>query len=283
MMTSKIGHTALVWTFDDVENFKHAIRTCGQLGFRGTEIAGNLYDQMASDKVALRAALDASDVTLAAMFQFGEWTEPEAAREMVETATRWSGAIADIGGSILVVVPGHRERERYTTEDFHVMAGTMNKCGEVALAAGITAAVHPHWGTTVETEAEIDLLLSFLDERLVGFAPDSGQIAKGGGDPVAVIKRHIGRVRHVHLKDLSSDWPRLRDEGVPLNSPKGYAELGEGTVDLDGFLRVLDDANFSGWLLAELDESRYTPDRSAEINRDFLWKRFGPLMSAGAR
>lgn len=282
MMTSKIGHTALVWTFDDVENFKHAIRTCGELGFRGTEIAGNLYDQMASDKAALRASLEASDVTLAAMFQFGEWTAPEAATEMRETAKRWSDAIADIGGSILVVVPGHREREHYTTEDFHVMADTMNKCGEVALAAGITAAVHPHWGTTVETEAEIDLLLSLLDERLVGFAPDSGQIAKGGGDPVAVIKRHIARVRHVHLKDLSSDWPRLRAEGVPLNSPKGYAELGEGTVDLDGFLGVLDDANFSGWLLAELDESRYAPDRSAEINRDFLWKRFGPLMSPGA-
>ena len=159
----------------------------------------------------------------------------------------------------------------------------MNKCGEVALAAGITAAVHPHWGTTVETEAEIDLLLSLLDERLVGFAPDSGQIAKGGGDPVAVIKRHIARVRHVHLKDLSSDWPRLRAEGVPLNSPKGYAELGEGTVDLDGFLRVLDDANFAGWLLAELDESRYTPDRSAEINRDFLWGRFGPPKASGPR
>ena len=107
-MTSKIGHTALVWTFDDVENFKHAIHTCGTLGFRGTEIAGNLYDQMASDKPALRAALDASGVTLAAMFQFGDWTEPEAAKEMVETAARWSGAIADIGGSILVVVPGHR-------------------------------------------------------------------------------------------------------------------------------------------------------------------------------
>ena len=283
MMTSKIGHTALVWTFDDVENFRHAVRKCGELGFRGTEIAGNLYDQMSADRAGLRASLDASGVTLAAMFQFGEWTAPEAGAEMCETAKRWSDAIADIGGSILVVVPGQRERQHYATEDFRVMADTMNKCGEVALAAGITAAVHPHWGTTVETEAEIDLLLSLLDERLVGFAPDSGQIAKGGGDPVAVIKRHIARVRHVHLKDLSSDWPRLRAEGVPLNSPKGYAELGEGTVDLDGFLRVLDDANFAGWLLAELDESRYTPDRSAEINRDFLWRRFGPAKASEAR
>jgi inosose dehydratase len=281
MMTSKIGHTALVWTFDDIDNFRHAVQKCGELGFRGTEIAGNLYDQMAPNKADVRALLDASDVTLAAMFQFGDWTEPGVAPEMVDTAKRWADAIAEIGGSILVVVPGHRERDHYGTEDFKVMADTMNKCGAAALAAGITAAVHPHWGTTVETEAEIDLLLSLLDGGLVGFAPDSGQIAKGGGDPVAVIKRHITRVRHVHLKDLSKDWPRLRDEGVPLNSPKGYAELGEGTVDLDGFLQVLDDANFTGWLLAELDESRYTPDRSAEINRDFLWKRFGPSKVPG--
>jgi inosose dehydratase len=122
----------------------------------------------------------------------------------------------------------------------------------------------------VETEAEIDSLLALLDPTVVGFAPDCGQIAKGGGDPVAVARRHVDRIWHMHLKDLAPSWPELQAKGVPLDSPEGYAELGEGTCDVKGFVGVLEDTDFNGWLLAELDLSRYTPDKSATINRDYM-------------
>jgi hypothetical protein len=40
-----------------------------------------------------------------------------------------------------------------------------------------------------ESPLEIDVLLDRLDPVDVGFAPDTGQIAKGGDDPSAAVTR----------------------------------------------------------------------------------------------
>ncbi len=266
----RIGLTGLVWRYDTRQDVEHAVQQIGELGFQGTEFWSQIHDDFGDDSASFRALLDRYGVTLAALFQVGPWTDRAAADELVETGRRLSAAIADFGGSILNLVPETRVQPEYGADLFKVMADTMNRCGEAARAAGIRAAMHPHWGTTVETPDEIDLLLSLLDPALVGFAPDSGQIAKGGGDPSAMARAYADRIWHVHLKDLSKDWPRMRAEGVPLDSPKGYAELGEGSCELKGFVDVLREIGYQGWLLAELDESNYTPDQSARINRDYM-------------
>ncbi|MGH2345142.1 MAG: sugar phosphate isomerase/epimerase family protein [Chloroflexota bacterium] len=271
----RIGHTGLVWRYDTRQDVEHAVRKIGELGFHGTEFWSQIHDDFADEPAAFRDLLDRYGVTLAALFQVGSWTDRAAAGDLVETGRRLAGAIADFGGSILNLIPETRGQTRYGTDLFKVMAETMNRCGEIAREAGIRAAMHPHWGTTVETPGEIDLLLSLLDPSLVGFAPDSGQIAKGGGDPSAVARAYADRIWHVHLKDLSKEWPRMEAAGIPLDSPKGYAELGEGTCDLKGFVDVLRETGYQGWLLAELDESNYTPDQSARINRDYIIDTLG--------
>lgn len=270
-----IGHTALVWGLNDRTQFEQAVRKTGELGFRGTETWGKIYDQYDGNLGALRDLLQANQVTLASLFHVGRWTDPAARAELVETAHRWASGVGELGGAILMLVPGFREQPSYTAAQYQVMADAMNECGEAARAAGIRAAMHPHWGTTVETTAEIEQLLALLDPELVGFAPDSGQIAKGGGDPVALARKYAQRIWHVHLKDLSPQWQQMQAAGVPLNSPKGYAELGEGVCDLKGFVQVLRDASYGGWILAELDESNYTPDQSATINRAYMERELG--------
>ena len=43
--------------------------------------------------------------------------------------------------------------------------------------------------------------MRLTDAGLVGFAPDTGQIAKGGSDIVEVLTTYQDRINHVHLKD----------------------------------------------------------------------------------
>lgn len=150
-------------------------------------------------------------------FESGPWTEPEQTAELVENGRRWAEALKAMGGEILMAVPGgRRESPPYTREEFQVMADAMNETGRQAQAVGIVAAMHPHWGTVAETQEEIELLLNLLDPSVVGFAPDSGQIAKGGADPVALFRDYADRIRHVHLKDLSPEWGEMQGAGVPL-------------------------------------------------------------------
>src|SRR5205823_1964544 len=111
--------------------------------------------------------------------------------------------------------------------------------------------------------------------RLVGFAPDTGQIAKGGADPLPVIDRWADLVRYVHLKDIDPRWDEMRKAGVPLPSAEGYAEIGQGAIDLAPLLPILNRVNYSGWLMAELDQSRRTGRESAALAKQYLETRLG--------
>ncbi len=67
------------------------------------------------------------------------------------------------------------------------------------------------------------------DTKFVKFGPDVGQLAKGGSDPVKVVKDFLPLIRHVHLKDWNGGqyWA-------------AYCPLGQGKVDLPGVLGLLE-------------------------------------------
>ena len=69
---------------------------------------------------------------------------------------------------------------------------------------GVGMAFHHHMGTIVETDDEVDQLMDVTGPS-VSLLFDTGHCVFSGGDPVALLKRHIGRVVHVHCKDARKD------------------------------------------------------------------------------
>jgi inosose dehydratase len=279
----KLGHTLLTWdVFRHPENIEQGIRDIAELGYAGTETGGGLYDWWEQNRPGqLERILKEAGIPMVTLFHSGDWTRRAAAPDLLERARRWSAAIKEMGGEMLMLVPGRRgdadidaargePSEPFGLDDFKQMAETMNRAGEVAGRAGIDATMHPHWGTAAESRLEIEVLLDRLDPKLVGFAPDTGQIAKGGADPMPVIERWADRVRYVHMKDISPDWEESRRRGVSLRSPEGYAEMGQGVIDFRRMLPILERANFRGWLMAELDEARRPGGESARLSKEYI-------------
>ena len=278
MLNPKIGHTLLTWdVFAHPENIEQGIRDIADLGFAGTETGGVLYDWWEENRPGqVKRILREAGIPMVTLFQFGEWTDPDAESGLLESSRRWSNTIKDLGGEMLMLVPGRRrDVPPYGLDDFKQMADAMNRAGDIANAAGIDATMHPHWGTAAESRLEIEVLLDRLDHRLVGFAPDTGQIAKGGADPLPVIDRWAEIVRYVHLKDLDPRWDEMRKGGVPLPSAEGYAEIGQGTIDLKPLLPILDRVNYTGWLMAELDQSGRTGRESPALAKRYLVDTLG--------
>lgn len=215
-------------------------------------------------------------MTLACLFQFGDWIYPAAAPALLDEGRRLAAAVRGLGGEVLMLVPGgRREEPPYSLDEFKRMAETMNHVGAAAREAGVTAA---------ETRLEIEILLDRLDPRCVGFAPDTGQIAKGGADPLPIVDRWADRVRHVHLKDLAPEWAASRRAGAPLRGPEGYAELGQGIIDFRPLLPILERVGYTGWLMAGLDEARRPAREAAALSKDYLERTLGlrPAPAAGA-
>ena len=84
------------------------------------------------------------------------------------------------------------------------MAASITRLAERMAEFGVGMAFHHHMGTIVETDEEVGRLMAATGEA-VGLLFDTGHSLFSGGDPVALLKRHVGRVVHVHCKDVRRD------------------------------------------------------------------------------
>jgi inosose dehydratase len=146
----------------------------------------------------------------------------------------------------------------------------------VAEETGLRTVFHHHCATFVETGDEIDRLMQRTDPGHLGLCLDTGHIAFGGGDPLAVARRWMERIWHVHLKDCDAaireraaaeqwDYQQSVRAGV-------FCELGRGAVNFTAVLDALRAAGYDGWLVVEQDvlPSMGSPLASAARNREYL-------------
>ncbi len=122
---------------------------------------------------------------------------------------------------------------------------------------GVGMAFHHHMGTIVETDREIDRLMESTGGA-VGLLYDSGHCIFSGGDPVGLLKRHIGRVVHVHCKDARKELlakARASDESFMQAVLDGvFTVPGDGFIDFPALLAILHSSGYQGWLVCEAEQ-----------------------------
>jgi inosose dehydratase len=124
---------------------------------------------------------------------------------------------------------------------------------------GLTLVYHHHMGTIVETPEEIDLFMAHTGPK-TKLLFDTGHCYFGGGDPTEVAARHMGRVRHLHAKNVR---PAVRDQvrDQSLSFLEGvrrgvFTVPGdpEGGVDFAPVLKIAADHGYDGWLVIEAEQ-----------------------------
>lgn len=152
---------------------------------------------------------------------------------------------------------------------------------EAITAEGVRPAFHPHVGSWIETEPEVEALLAGVPASVLGFGPDTGHLAWAGMDPVAVIARHADRVAAVHLKDVRLDQAEAARsaEADYVGSTRGpfqvWTEPGRGDVDLVAALASLP-AAYAGWVVAEVDVPAAPSNlESTQITASWIAEHYG--------
>ncbi|NUB43369.1 myo-inosose-2 dehydratase [Fertoebacter nigrum] len=124
---------------------------------------------------------------------------------------------------------------------------------------GVTLVYHHHMGTIVETPEEIDALMAATGPA-THLLFDAGHCAFGGGDPLAVLTKHVARVRHFHAKNIRpAVVARVRAEGLSFLQgvvAGAFTVPGdqEGCVDFGPLLKVLAGAGYGGWIVIEAEQ-----------------------------
>lgn len=132
----------------------------------------------------------------------------------------------------------------------------MVAAAEVMQSEGVTAALHSHVGSWVETEEEIRAVLDWSEGSALAFGPDTGHLFWGGADPGRLIKAYATRVACVHIKDVdaaaAATARERRDNYQDATSVRHvWTEPGRGDVDLDAVIAALE--GFDGWAVLEVD------------------------------
>lgn len=136
------------------------------------------------------------------------------------------------------------------------MAGFGRKMEEFAAylaSQGITLAYHHHMGTVVESPEEIDAFMAATGPA-THLLFDAGHCTFGGGDPAAILARHVARVAHFHAKNIRRPvTERVRAEGLSFIGgvlAGAFTVPGdpEGAIDFVPLLRSLPTrAMTAGW------------------------------------
>jgi inosose dehydratase len=166
---------------------------------------------------------------------------------------------------ILCQMPG-RDRDNLLARQRNLLA-CVNAIAERAAGRGVPCTYHPNspGGSIYRSAEDYEILLNGLAPS-VGFAPDTGHIARGGMDTLAVIRKYRERVTHVHFKDMVAGG--------------AWAAMGQGVIDFKGVVGYLRDTGYHGWIMVE-DEcprAEVEPDPCAIYNGEYVRSQLVPIL-----
>jgi inosose dehydratase len=255
----KIGHTGITWGRSGIEQ---AIQDIARLGYHGFETFGNVLESWEAQG-GLGRVLVEHNLPLISGYCGCDLMDSTKRKEEIEKMVGWGKLIKKCGGNVSVIGPNSVKREEY---DFNVhkanIVASLNETAKALTDIGLIAVLHQHTGTCVETRDETYAVMEAVDTRYVKFGPDVGQLAKGGSDPVQVVKDFLPLIHHMHLKDFSGGEHFI-----------GYCPLGQGRVDIAAILDLMEGVKPKGMIMVELDAGRnipMTPLETARISKGHL-------------
>jgi inosose dehydratase len=241
-----------------------AVRDMAQLGFHGFETFASIVAD-SDAKGTLGPLLAEHRIPLVSAYATVQLTDSTARKQNLAQLIQWARALKKHGGRFMVLAPNGVKREGYNFGEHRasIVAG-LNDYAKAMNDEGLGAGLHQHTNTAVESRDETYAVMEAVDTRYVKFAPDVGQLQKGGADAAKVVKDFLTITVHMHLKDYKG-WEHYA----------GYCPLGQGTVDLKAILDMVEGANPAANIMHELDGSQnapYTPLETAELGKAFLQK-----------
>ena len=271
MAKIKLGIAPIAWTNDDMpdlggENtFEQCVSEMALAGFTGCEV-GNKYPK---DPKVLKKALDLRGMQIAsAWFSSFLLTQPyeQVEKDFIAHCEflKAMGArfcnVAEQGNSVQgqLNTPVFAGKPVNTEEQWKLLTDGLNRLGAVAKKIGLTMTYHHHMGTGVQTEAEIDRLMSETDPDLVFLLYDTGHLVCSGEDYLGILKKYLPRIRHIHLKDVRmSVRNKVKDENMSfLDGVRAgmFTVPGDGDVDFEPIFDIVNASDYDGWFIVEAEQ-----------------------------
>lgn len=264
----KIGHTCITWgTFprpEDAVTLEPALKDISAEGFWSFETFPEVLDYW-DQKGELVPLMEKYPVPLRSGYITPNLLDPSKRNEEIARVIRLSKVIQKFNGTYVVLAPNSVKRNTYNfKENQSNIVSALNDYAAAVTDLGLKTGFHQHTGTCVETRDETYAVMNAVNTKHLKFAPDVGQLQKGGADAAKVVKDFLPLVTHMHLKDYKG-W----------DAYQGYCPLGKGVVDIKDILDMAESGGQNPDIMVELDSSKdepMTPLETVKITKAYLEK-----------
>lgn len=218
------------------KDFDAALKRIAEMGFEGVEFAG--YHNYKDNAAGLKKRLDALGLKAAGTHV--------GAKSFVGDALKRTIEFNKTLGCRFLIVPGDR---RFTDpEKSKELADQMNEAAEALKPEGLFCGYHNHTGEFAKVGGKTywDLFAERTDKKVI-LQQDVGWTTVAGLDPVALVKKHLGRTRTTHFK---AKLPKGTRDKKPF--------IGEDTIDWKGLIKACTEVGGTEWFVVEQEDY---PDR----------------------
>ncbi len=287
----QIGNAPCSWGVefaDDPRNpsWRKVLSDCAAAGYKGIELGPIGF--MPEDPALLAEGLAENHLSIIGGVVFRPFHDPAKWDEVWDASVRTCKSLVSHGAKHLVLIDSISPRraptagradeaEQMDTAEWTAFADRFRKIAQLGTDHGLTVGIHAHAAGFIDFEPELERLLSEIDENLLKICFDTGHHSYAGYDPVAFMRRHIGRISYMHFKDID---PVVKARAVANRTGfydatgQGiFCNLGKGDVDFPAVRKILLDAGFDGWCTVEQDcdpAGTTSPVDDARANRDYL-------------
>jgi inosose dehydratase len=267
-----VGNAPLSWGVfegDDATNppWPVVLDEIAEAGYRYMELGPIGF--LPEDTDLLAKELERRGISLLGGFVYEHMHDPSYESVVLENSRRVCRVLSTLGARFVVVIDrmvmdrrrtaGRSEdAERLSDPGWDYMMGAISKVAAIAgQEFGLRPVLHPHCGTHIEFDDEIDRALGDLPSSTIGFCVDTAHAVVAGMQPRELADRYPSRLEYLHFKDVDRlAQQRMFRERLEFEEALAiglFCPLGKGIVDFPGLRHSLERASFAGAATVEQD------------------------------
>ena len=219
------------------KNFEWGVAKAAELGYDyvepmvhwGRELlseAGYFHSvSMLDDPLRLKRCCEKHGVKLSGLSAHTPITKPEIGVEYLKQAIRFA---AEAGAPVVNTDEGPKQPWTTEDEDWTLMRYTLMEAAKFAEPRGVLIGLECHQQYS-KTPAGLDRLAKLVKSPAIGINFDTGNSYLGGEDPYKWLGTIVGRLVHLHAKDIAIEQSAA-ERGKVTGTPVGCA-CGDGVID----------------------------------------------------
>ena len=264
-MAFEIANSPCSWGVDyadspDNPDPKKVFREIAEAGYEFSELGP--YGYLQPDPQKILDFTENLNLKIIGSFIFDNLHIESEHQRIKKTISKSCALLERINSKVFVIID-HITKERMETSGNQTLSVSLNNndhkkmvnfINEIANMCfeefGILPVLHPHAGSHIEYEYEIDRILNDVKSDHLALCLDTGHLHYCKVDPYNAITKYENKIKYMHFKDINQNiLNKVYEDKIDFDAAVKmgvFCPLGTGIIDFKKVYKKLDEISFSG-------------------------------------